>query len=238
MSQQDSFILTPEILKTRLEKIKNEIGRAELIAVSKAATLEQIEWAWRLGQNDFGENKIQDLETKSRAMNAKGLDLRWHMIGNIQTNKISKLLGLTGLVAIHSIDDLYLAQKIVDKIHLIKEQSLDFYLQLNISHEEEKSGFKDSSQLSEVYHWWRSLPFQTQKKFILKGLMGMGPIRTEYFEKDTRAAFKNISELRDKLAMEWQYPLALSLGMSSDYKLALEFKSDCLRLGQTLFGAS
>lgn len=227
--------LTLEILGERLEKIKSEIGQVELIAVTKFADVENIEMAWKLGQTDFAENKVQNMEMKSRALSGKNLDIRWHMIGELQTNKISKLLGIPGLVAIHSVDELYLAQKLVDKIHLIKGQQIDFYLQVNISHETEKKGFTDSTKLAELYHWWRSLPFQSQKKFVLKGLMGIGPIRTNNFEQDTEKAFLELSELRDKLANEWQYPLTLSMGMSNDYKIALKYKTDCIRVGSSLF---
>lgn len=231
----DQRPLTPEILKTRLEKIKAEIGQVELIAVTKFADVEKIEWAWRLGQTEFAENKVQEIESKSRLLSTKNIDIRWHMIGELQSNKISRLLGIPGLVAIHSIDELYLAQKLVDKIHLIKGHQIDFYLQVNISGEKEKKGISDPAKLTEIYHWWRSLPFQSQKKFVLKGLMGIGPIRTEQFEADTEASFLFLSSLRDKLSKEWQYPLTLSMGMSQDYQIALKYKTDCIRVGSQLF---
>lgn len=211
-----------------LEKLKNKIGdRTNLLAVSKTKPLEMIEEAYLFGQRDFGENKIQDLFEKARALSHLG-DIRWHFIGTLQSNKLNKLLSVPGLYAIHSIDSLSLVDKLLKKS---SGQKIKIFLQVNTSGEEEKSGFDNFEELDQAVQ-----KLIGQESLELAGLMTIGSIRADDFEKAARTCFEQLVAFRNRLSEKYDIDLELSMGMSQDYEIAISYGSNWVRIGSDIFG--
>ncbi len=205
-----------EFLQKNLNELNKEIAtKAKLIAVSKTYPASDIKLAYELGQRDFGENKVQELAQKAAELVKTCPEIRWHLIGPLQSNKINLLTKVPHLYAIHSIDSL----KILDKIHGKTQAKL--FLQVNTSGEEEKHGFAINEVTQELI-----------RKYNIYGLMTLSKIRTENFETDAKKCFSQLAQLKKRLNPE----LKLSMGMSSDYKMALELGSDYLRIGSLIFG--
>jgi len=197
--------------------------RTTLVAVSKKRSKHEIEALYAQGQRDFGENRVLELVEKARELERSCPERKWHFIGNLQSNKVKELLTVPNLVAIHSID----RDKLIRELFKHKpNHPILCFLQVNTSGENEKSGFKNLDEINAA-----AKLFEGQESFILHGLMTMGGIRTENFEQTAHKCFKKLKEIRDELNPE----LKLSMGMSADYKIALEYGADYLRLGRILF---
>lgn len=209
----------PQKLKNNYHSLMAEIdSRAILIAVSKKRSLQQIQVLYDLGQRDFGENRIEDLEEKSLALDK--LNINWHFIGNLQSKKIPKLLAIKNLTHIHSVDR--------DKlIKILGEQkcSAEIFLQMNISGEAEKSGYKNLSELNHAFELANTLGLK------VKGLMGMAGIRVEDQQESADRQFNALQQARDEIDPK----LELSIGMSNDYSIALKNDAKYLRIGSLLF---
>ena len=215
-------------LAQRYSKLKSELGATELLAVSKYSGVKEIAELYNLGHQSFGENRVEQCLERSLSCQNLGLDkIQWHLIGSIQTNKLNKLLTIPNLVAIHSIDRLELLSKLYQKADLLLAP-LDFFLQVKTSDEEEKQGFENEQELQEAYQYCRE---SAHPKLRLVGLMTMAKIRTENYEREARASFKKLKDLRDQLDPS----LKLSMGMSGDYKWALEYGTSIVRVGSYLF---
>lgn len=218
-----------EQLSSSLNKFHKSIdGRANLLAVSKRFPASDVRIAYELGQRDFGENKVQEL--KEKATDLKDLtDIRWHFIGNLQTNKVNQLLSVPNLVSIHSVDRMKLLNKLLSQS---LDFNLDLFLQFNTSKEDEKSGFND---YQELLHAARDTVHSTN--YNLRGLMTMGRIRSDDFEADAKECFSKLLELKDSLEDDLKVSnLELSMGMSSDFHLALEYDTSWIRIGTAIFG--
>lgn len=216
-----------------LAKIKLELGDTKLIAVSKYHTVDAIEEAYRFGQRDFGESRVQELIEKADYFVSKGIkDIRWHFIGRLQTNKINLLLRIPGLAAIHSIDSVKLLEALIERGSHLSSQ-VEIFLQFNTSHEQEKGGFRSIEDLQGAVE----LIVNHQSSFRWAGLMTMGPIRTDHFERDTRQCFSELKQMADQLKKTYpEAPVELSMGMSSDYLWAVEYGSSYVRIGSSIFG--
>lgn len=213
----------------KLSDLRAELGPSHLLIVSKYRSLEDIQIYYDLGHRDFGENKVQELADKAESLKESCPEIRWHMIGNIQSNKINALFAIPNLYAIHSVDDLEILQKLMkaeDKLH----HEVKIFLQFNTSKEAEKSGFEIYTALMEAASF-----AVTSKKLKLAGLMTMGTIRTENFERDASVCFQDLNVEKEKLQSEFNLKLETSMGMSQDYKIALREKSDWIRLGTMMF---
>jgi PLP dependent protein len=204
------------ISKDNYLKLIHDLGSTKLVAVSKRSSAEEIKRLYDYGQRIFGENRVDDLLDKATFL--KDLAIEWHFIGNLQSNKLGKLLQVPGLKLIHSIH----SNSLLDKF-LKHEQKCDFLLQFNSSGELEKAGF-DAKALKEAAVSLKGNPH-------FRGLMTMGPIRTDDFEGDTKKAFKLTTQMHQMLCPD----LDLSMGMSQDYRWALEFKPCYVRIGSALF---
>lgn len=208
-------------LAQRYFELKSQLQNAELLAVSKQASLDQIKELYALGQRDFAENRVDQLLERSELLEQAGLtQIRWHFIGNLQSNKIKKLLKIKNLKSIHSVDRMEILQLI-----LKSEHEIDLFLQVKTSPEAEKSGFVDEADLIQA------MQFMQQSKARFKGFMTMAPIRVEDAEKGARESFHSLKQLRDRLAPQ----ALLSMGMSDDFTIALEFETNIVRLGSVLF---
>lgn len=222
MNQRDLFA-------QKLAKIKSELGPTNLLLVSKTRSLEEIKIYYELGQRDFGENRVQELKEKAQALLETCPEIRWHMIGHLQSNKVNQLYQVPHLHAIHSVDDEDLVKKLVASEHLLKKD-LDIFLQLNTSGEGEKSGFESFEELR------KSAEFLFKSTHLkLKGLMTMGTLRTDHFQAEALRCFKQLNQDKERLEKELNLKLQTSMGMSQDYHLALKEHSDWVRLGTMMF---
>lgn len=176
------------------------------------------------GQRDFGENYVQDLVEKNGELPK---DIRWHFIGHLQSNKVKQLAPFVHLI--HGVDSLKLLREI-DRQGAKSGHVLNCLLQVHISNEETKFGF-DEKELEEVLHAIKQEKFEHA---MVKGLMGMASFSDD-LEK-IRSEFHRLSLLY--ITAQKNHPAfdTLSMGMSSDYTIALEEGSNMVRIGSLLFG--
>lgn len=213
-------------LKDNLEKVNETLLEGvTLIAVSKTKPQEAIMEAYALGIRDFGENKAQELEAKYDALPK---DIRWHLIGGLQTNKVRKILGKTHLI--QSLDREALALEInkrAEKADII----VDTLIEINIGEEEQKAGIL-LKNLPGFLEYLKPL-----RQINVKGLMAIIPQGDEeenrfYFRK-MKGVFEDLKKQeRERLTME-----ILSMGMSTDYLTAMEEGSNMVRIGTGIFGS-
>ncbi|WP_026770050.1 YggS family pyridoxal phosphate-dependent enzyme [Asinibacterium sp. OR53] len=194
-----------------------------LVAVSKTKPAADIQTLYDLGQRDFGENYVQEL-TEKEAILPK--DIRWHFIGHLQSNKVKYIAPFVHLV--HGVDSFKLLKEI-DKQAAKCNRKINCLLQVHIAQEETKFGL-DEQELSEVI-----AALDTLQHVQVKGLMGMAS-----FSNDTsklREEFHTLKSLFDRYKNTQQPWSVLSMGMSSDYTIAIEEGSTLVRIGSLLFGA-
>jgi pyridoxal phosphate enzyme (YggS family) len=203
--------------------------QAQLLIVSKTQSADDIRILYQAGHRDFGENRVQELEEKE-ALLSDCSELRWHLIGHLQSNKIPKLNKISRLYAIHSVDTAELAEKLARSLQG-HHSGVGLFLQFNTSQEDEKSGFEDYSEL-----------YAVAKKLIdirnvrLQGLMTMATIRTKNPEAEAQRCFQDLQELGLKLQKSLGLStLELSMGMSNDYAIALKHGTNWVRVGSKIF---
>ena len=194
------------------------------VAVSKTKPVDDIEKIYNLGHKEFGENKVQELLDKYDKLPK---DIKWHMIGHLQTNKIKKVIPIISLI--HSVDSLKLLKKINNEAIKINKV-ISCLLQINISNENNKYGFT-RDQIKEIFNNEVLKDF----KFIrIKGLMGMASFTEN--ENQIRIEFKNLKKIFDELKIKYPELKIISMGMSGDYKIAIEEGSNMIRIGSKIFG--
>ena len=207
-------------------KLKEEINAsgATLVAVSKKKSVEEIKALYDLGQRDFGENYVQELLQKQPLLPA---DIRWHFIGHLQRNKVKSILPFCKLI--QGVDRLELLEEINKQASKL-ERVVDCLLQVHIATEESKFGF-DSAELSAV------LPVLSSYSHVrVVGLMGMASFTDNLSQ--VSAEFRLLKKLFDQYRSYFLITDSfLSMGMSGDYKIALEEGSTMIRIGSLLFGA-
>ena len=207
---------------TNIKAACDKAGRAHdavtLIAVSKTKPNEMIMEAYEAGIRDFGENHVQELVSK---MDTLPDDIRWHMIGHLQTNKVKYIVGRVYMI--HSVDTIKLAREI-SKEAIKKDVTVRITVEVNIAGEESKFG-GTLSEGEELVKEISELP-----GIEVTGLMCVAPY-TENAEEN-RAYFRNLKTLADKLGLK-----ELSMGMSGDYEVAVEEGATFVRVGSSIFGA-
>jgi pyridoxal phosphate enzyme (YggS family) len=214
-------------INKEIEKAAKKSGRTKddisLVAVTKTKPLQTIKDLIELGIRDFGENRVQELSGKMDSINE---DVRWHMIGHLQKNKVKYLVD--NVYMIHSVDSLELAKEI-SKRAIQKNKKIKILLQLNISGEETKYGLT-VEKLIEM------LPECSEMNGVeVCGLMTMAPFYAE--NRELKAIFSKMSQLRvdikaknmDNIGMQY-----LSMGMSNDYIIAIEEGANMVRIGSAL----
>lgn len=208
--------------RQELISVCHECGRdpesVTLIAVSKKQSLSKIHEAYREKQLDFGENYIQEALEKQQALQMP--EIRWHLIGPIQTNKINKILGRFFLI--HSIDSYETAAEI-NKRAQRDNLKVPVLLQLNLANEETKSG-QSGQELLEKWQDYESL-----NSLRIEGLMTMPPLSMD--PEKSRPYFKELKGLALRLGLK-----QLSMGTSSDWKVAVEEGATLIRIGTSVFG--
>lgn len=201
-------------------------GKATLIAVSKTKPVEDIAEAYEAGHRDFGENKIQEMADKYEQLPK---DIRWHMIGHVQGNKIKYMAPFVHLV--HGIDKAKRLKEL-DKEAAKNDRVIDCLLQVHIAKEDSKFGF-DEAELTEVL---TNAPEEKYPNVRVRGLMGMATFTDN--ELQVRNEFKGLFQIYSKAKAQLGLPHfdILSMGMSGDYQLAIDEGSTMVRIGSSIFG--
>jgi hypothetical protein len=214
-------------VKSNINFFNERIGKANcrLIAVSKTKPIELLQEAYTTGQRLFGENKVQELTAKHEALPS---DIEWHMIGHLQSNKVKYIAPFVSLI--HSVDTLKLLEEINKQGKKIN-RAIPCLLQVHIAQEETKFGF-DADEIKILFNGTTLQDFAFAD---IKGLMGMASL-TEDQEK-IRSEFKGLKILFDEMKkVAGDTFNELSMGMSSDYTIAIEEGSTLIRIGTALFG--
>ena len=217
---------------TAWQQLRDECAQkgVTLVAVSKTKPLSDIEELYKLGQRDFGENYVQELAEKHDKL---PIDIRWHYIGHLQSNKVRYIAPFVHLI--HAVDSFKLLIEI-NKQALKNNRSIDVLLQMHIADEETKFGM-DERDIIEFFEYYNAQQELLQNVRI-RGLMGMATntddvtlIRTEFSRLHN--VFKTLqgAEFLGK-----PYFNTCSMGMSSDYKVAIEEGGNMIRVGSLLFG--
>ena len=198
-----------------------------LIAVSKTKPIEDILELYHLGQKDFGENYVQELKEKAVQLPK---DIRWHFIGHLQSNKVKQIAAFVHLI--HGVDSENLLKEI-NKQAQKNSRVIDCLLQVHIAMEETKFGLDENELIN--------LQVSQFANVQIKGLMGMASF-TDDVDK-VRAEFKSLKYIFDKLTTHHSRftthdsrLTTLSMGMSADYKIAIEEGSNMVRIGSLIFG--
>ena len=195
---------------------------ASLVAVSKTKPAEDIQALYEQGHRDFGENYVQELLDKEAALPK---DIRWHFIGHLQSNKVKYLASFVHLI--HGIDSEKLLRE-VDKQGRKAGRKIDVLLQVHIAREETKFGM-DAAELEQAFGISTSL-----ENIRIRGLMGMASFTDDLGL--VRSEFRQLKQLYDTYREARELDV-LSMGMSGDYRIALEEGSTLVRIGSLLFGA-
>ena len=218
-------------IKENIDQIKRSIpAHVTLVAVTKTYPVEILQQALNAGDSIFGENRVQELLPKYEALTKT---IQWHLIGHLQTNKVKEIASFISLI--HSIDSIRLLKE-VNKQAEKQGRIIDCLLQIYIAKEETKFGlnFKEAEELLV------SEEFKAMKHIRIKGLMGMATNTADATQ--VRAEFRSLKSFFETLKLSipsrgnWNAEI-LSMGMSSDYKMAIEEGSTLIRVGSAIFGS-
>ena len=211
------------IIIERFNKIKSNISDIDktksikIVAVSKTFSLDHIMPLIKYGHNHFGENKVQEADAKWAQIKRNRDDLKLHMIGKLQSNKAKKAVEIFDYI--HSLDSQKLADTL-SKCQNAVNKSINYFIQVNIGNESQKSGIP-YNEVDGFYNYCVK-----EKKLNILGLMIIPPN-----DNKTKEYFRSISELNSSLGFK-----ELSMGMSSDYMDAINFKATYIRIGSSIFG--
>ncbi|MBZ9692103.1 YggS family pyridoxal phosphate-dependent enzyme [Clostridium botulinum] len=212
-------------IKENIEKLKLEIPKnVELLAVSKTKPIEDLKEAYEAGIRDFGENKVQELVSKEVSLPK---DIRWHLIGKLQTNKVKYLVDKVYLI--HSLSSIKLLNEI-EKVFEKNNTVANVLIQINIGREESKSGIL-KEELPDIIE-----AIETCDHVLAKGIMVIIPKGNE---KNNKKYFKETKEIFDYLKVREYRNIkmeVLSMGMTHDFNEAIEEGSTLVRIGQGIFG--
>lgn len=213
-------------LRTR---IVNAAGRAKrdpdnlhIVAVSKTVPVAKIEQAITHGITLIGENRVQEAKTKYAILSNR---VTWHMIGHLQTNKVRDALKIFSLI--HSLDSLHLAQEIEKKA----STPIECLIEVNTSHESTKFGIEPENAID----FYEALKDFNNIK--IRGLMTIGPGWAIQDKEASRPCFRLLASLKDSIEKQYKCSLPiLSMGMTSDYEIAIEEGANLIRVGTAIFG--
>lgn len=215
--------MNTEAYKNLVEECKSK--NVTLIAVSKTKPVEDMLTLYNSGHRDFGENYVQELIEKEKQLPK---DIRWHFIGHLQTNKVKQIISFVHLI--HGVDSFKLLKEINKQSEKINKVT-NCLLQVHTAQEETKFGL-DDEELNEVIQEFNN---STMKHVNVDGLMGMASFTND--ETQVRKEFNYLKSLQTKLSTV-NFPLSiLSMGMTADYKIAIEAGSTMIRVGSLIFGS-
>ncbi|MEZ4988003.1 MAG: YggS family pyridoxal phosphate-dependent enzyme [Saprospiraceae bacterium] len=218
------------MVKETLDRLSQELApyQATLVAVSKTHPPAHLMPAYDWGQRDFGENKVQEMVDKAAVMPK---DIRWHLIGHLQTNKVKFIAPFVHLI--HAVDSLKLLEEI-SKRALQHERIIDVLLQFKIAEEDTKFGYDPE----EVFDMLASGEWQQLQGVRIVGVMGMA----SFTEDETQVAteFSLLKQYFNRIKNTWFAEVPsfkeISMGMSGDYQIALAQGSTMVRVGSMIFG--
>lgn len=222
---KENLIKVRENIAKACERAGRDPGEVTLISVSKTKPIPMLEEAYAGGSRDFGENKVQEINDKYPQLPD---DIRWHMIGHLQRNKVKYIIDKAALI--HSVDSLRLAQEISSQAEK-KQVDVDILVEVNIAGEESKFGIPREETLQlveEISH----LPH-----IHVKGLMTIAPFVAD--PEDNRKYFREIRKLSVDIAeknIDNVSMSVLSMGMTGDYMVAIEEGATMVRVGTGIFG--
>ena len=211
------------IIVERFNKIKSNIAKfnnndlIKVVAVSKTFPIDYIMPLIEHGHTHFGENKVQEAESKWRETKKVKKNLKLHMLGKLQSNKVKKAVEIFDYI--HSVDSQKLAD-VLSKCQNAINKSINYFIQVNIGNEQQKSGIP-YNEVDGFYNYCTK-----EKDMNILGLMAIPPN-----DDKTDKYFRNLSELNSSLGLK-----ELSMGMSSDYMSAINYKATYLRIGSGIFG--
>ena len=203
--------------------IDNIPKKVSLVAVSKTKPVELIKNAYDCGQRDFGENKVQELVNKFELLPK---DIKWHMIGHLQRNKVKYIAPFVYLI--HSVDSVRLLNEI-NKQAEKNNKTISVLLQIDISDDNTKFGFS----FNEIDTLLNSDLINELNNVKIEGLMGMASFTLN--EETIKNQFTSLKNLYHSYKKKLNFKI-LSMGMSGDYKIAIECGSNLIRLGSSIFG--
>lgn len=236
--------MNPDVIRERLAGVRERIARAasragrdpaavRLVAVSKTFSAEHVRAAAAAGQLDFGENKVQEAIQKMDALEAidplVGRQLRWHLIGHLQSNKAKK--AGTRFDVVHSVDSVDLLSPLDAAAHLVKRR-LDVLVQVDVAGEATKYGAREEN-LAGIFDRARKMP-----ALRAVGLMLLPPAVAE--AEDARPYFRALQDVRRRLiglGVDGSMLAELSMGMSHDFEVAVEEGATIVRVGSAIFGS-
>ncbi len=208
-----------DVIKNNIKNKLNDIKKSDspkIIAVSKTFAIDKIKPLIDSGHSDFGENKVQEALDKWTEIKLKNNDIKLHLIGKLQTNKVKHAVKIFDFI--HSVDSEKLAKKISDEIKK-NQKNIKIFIQVNIGQENQKSGV-EIDNLESLFLYCKSINLD------VIGLMCIPPVGV-----DSKEYFEKMQDLNKNLNL-----LDLSMGMSSDYLQALDYSSTYLRIGSSIFG--
>ncbi len=203
-------------IKSKIKEI-DENQKSKIVAISKTFSLDHIKPLIDYGHIHFGENKVQEAEVKWKEIKKKYDNLKLHMVGKLQSNKAKKAVEIFDYI--HSLDNQKLAD-VLSKSQKAINKSLNYFIQVNIGNEQQKSGIA-YNEVDAFYNYCTK-----EKNMNILGLMAIPPN-----DNNTEKYFKSLSELNASLGLK-----ELSMGMSSDYLIAINYKATFLRIGSLIFG--
>ena len=213
-------------ISKNLSNLNNSLENSvKLIAVSKTKSNQEIMEAYNQGQRAFGENKAQELSAKHEALPK---DIEWHMIGHLQRNKVKYIAGFVKLI--HSVDNFKLLKEI-NRQALKHNLIINCLLQIKIATEETKFGMSKN----EAKNILVSEEFKNLKNVSILGLMGMASFTND--QEILKKEFSSLNNFFKELSSSYSTMKILSMGMSDDYKLAIELGSNMIRVGSSIFGS-
>ena len=224
-------------IKNNLEEVRDnirlsclrssrDIRDVKLIAVSKTKSIFEMMKAYDYGVRDFGENKVQEILSKYDKMPK---DIRWHMIGHLQRNKVRQIVDKVFLI--HSVDSYELAEEIDRQAEKI-DRKINVLLEVNIADEATKYGVDASRVYEDLF-----LPVMDLRYVSIKGLMCVAPITED--GENNRKYFRKLKKISDDINSRLRKPYltVLSMGMTGDYEVAIEEGATMVRVGTGIFGA-
>lgn len=216
-------------VKENLEILKSQLNEnVRLVAVSKTKPDEMLMEAYEAGQRIFGENRVQDLVERENRLPS---DIKWHYIGHLQRNKVKYLAPFVN--TIHAVDSLRLLKEI-EKQAKANDRTINCFLQFHIAVEESKFGLS----IEKAKQILESEEYKSMENIKFRGVMGMATF-TENMDK-VRSEFKTLKKYFDQIKNEFFKDdddfCEISMGMSNDYKIAIEEGSTFIRVGTAIFG--
>ena len=203
-------------IKSKIDNLNLPSYKPKIIAVSKTFSEQDITHLLNYGHNDFGENKVQEAKKKWVKLKNNFKNVKLHMLGKLQTNKVKHAVEIFDYI--HSLDNLKLANKLSDEVKK-KNKNIKIFIQVNLGGEKQKSGI-EPSEVELFYKNCLSLDLK------IVGTMCIPPDN-----EDPKFFFNELSKLNQKLNLN-----ELSMGMTNDYLIALEYNATFLRIGSGIFG--